>query len=232
MDVDAALRRMSEPGPPRLEVLSPQIAVGPGEVAIIPGSFDPPTVAHVALATRLGEESDLVLWVYALRTLPKEAGPGGAPGRPFLMPVRRVEALLAMESGGGPAGVALSSHGLYVEQAEAAARAFPGARITLGVGSDKLRQIFDPRWYEDREAALERLFRVAEVAYAVREGDDDATLASLVAESRWADRLRRVEVASEVRGISSRAVREAIRGGADVAGMVPPAAMPFVAASR
>jgi hypothetical protein len=66
------------------------------------------------------------------------------------------------------------------------------------------------------------------VAYAVRAGDEERVHALVAREVPWRDRLRRIDLAPEVAAISSRSVREAIREGDDVAGLVPPEVLPFV----
>jgi len=66
-------------------------------------------------------------------------------------------------------GILLFNRGLYVEQAEAIRAAFPRVRrIFFLMGFDKVVQIFDPRYYEDRDAALEELFGRAELLVVPR----------------------------------------------------------------
>jgi hypothetical protein len=172
-----------------------------------------------------------VLLVWSPATLPKEAGPGGAPAAPLFEPEERIASLLAYGAARLNVAVALCSHGLYSDQAEAAAAAFPGARLVFGLGSDKLRQLFDPRWYRDRDAALARLFAVADVAYAVRAGDEAAVGELLAGEDRWRPRLRRLHLDPVVAGVSSRSVRRDLRRGADVTALVPDQVLPFVLAA-
>lgn len=204
-------------------------AARPADVGLVPGSFDPMTVAHEALAEGLGCALTLLVWSPA--TLPKEPGPGGGPGAPLLDPEARVASLLAYAKGRREVAVGLCSHGLYVDQAEAAAAAFPGAPLVFGVGSDKLRQLFDPRWYSDRDAALTRLFGLAEVAYAVRAGDEAAVADLVVRGDRWRARLRALDLDPAVAGVSSRSVRRALERGEDITGLVPTPIAPFVRAA-
>jgi nicotinamide-nucleotide adenylyltransferase len=229
VDADAirdALGRMRKPGPPRLEVLDGAALAGaeqagggrPDTVGLIPGSFDPMTVAHAALADAL--RTDLTLFVYSVATLPKEAGTGGEVSSPLLAPEDRVASLLAYCDSRPQLGVALSSHGLYVDQAAAAAEAFPGVPIVLGMGSDKVVQLFDPRWYEDRDEALRRLFSRARVAYAIRPGHEERLRRTLAA-SPWRTELQRVDLPVSAAAVSSTSVREALRREVDVAGQVP-----------
>lgn len=231
VDEDAireVIRRMSAPGPPRLELLAGgrRSVSGPELVGLLPGSFDPLTTGHAGLAEALHRAgAGLVLLVYAVRTLPKER-PGPPP---LLPPERRLAALAAYCRGRRHLAPAAASHGLYADQAEAAASLFPGARILLGMGADKVRQLLDPRWYEDRDAALERLFRVADVAYAPR-GGEDPPLEELVGDrAEWIGRMRRLQLPPGLGAVSSSDVRARLRRGGEPGSDIPREVHPFLA---
>ncbi len=192
----------------------------PGRVALLSGSFDPPTAGHLALAEAVVGRSDLVVLVYSVRTLPKE----GVGPPPLLSEEERVGAIrrVARAHPGLAAGVC--SHGLLADQAAAAADRFPGAELCLVMGSDKVVQLLDPRWYRDRDATLSALFARAGVIYAERAGHGGGLEALLERPEnrRWRDRFERVELPPEVAAISSREVRERLRRGEDVSALVPP----------
>jgi hypothetical protein len=98
------------------------------------------------------------------------------------------------------------------------------------MGSDKVLQILDPSWYEDRDAALESMMGMARVLYAVRTGDErnvERTL-SLPGNVRWRDRFERLPVRPEVAEVSSRTVRDLVRKGRDVSPLVPPEILEFL----
>lgn len=219
---------MEEPGQPRLEVLWPYALGSPERVGLVSGSFDPMTIAHAALADALARSTDLVLFLYSSRTLPKEPGPAGEPGEPLLSPRDRVASLLAYCRSRPRLGVALCSHGLYADQAEAAAARFPGADIVFAVGSDKLVQLLDPSWYANREEALQKLFSLARVAYAVREGEEDRLSAALEEASRWRDRMDLMPLPPDLAGLSSRRVRQEVARGSDVSELVPSEVLPLI----
>jgi nicotinic acid mononucleotide adenylyltransferase len=90
----------------------------------------------------------------------------------------------------------------------------------IGLGSDKVAQLFDPSWYGDHEAALGHLFRVARVAYAVRAGEDSRAPDADTA-GRWSDRLLRLALPPEVAAVSSSEVRRRLRQGEAVSDLVP-----------
>jgi nicotinic acid mononucleotide adenylyltransferase len=191
-------------------------------VALLPASFDPLTVGHAALADAALRERSAVVLLYSVRTLPKE----GEAGAPLLAEIDRVRSMEAFVAGRPGALVAVTSASLLVDQAEAAAVAFPGAAVQVLAGSDKVVQLVDPRWYDDVDAALARLFAAAVVRYAVRGGDDPVELRRLGA--RWPGRLVPIDVDPGVTDVSSRDVRERHRRGDDVSELVPPEIRPFL----
>jgi nicotinic acid mononucleotide adenylyltransferase len=216
----AAIARVRRPGGPRLELLGdppPQVRA----VGLVAGSFDPMTEAHAAIAAALGLGLTLLVWSPV--TLPKEHGPGGDPSPPLLRPEDVLASLAAWCAPRPWARAAVCSHGLLADQLEAAEASFPGIRVVLGMGSDKVRQLLDPRWYPDRDRVLDRMFVRAEVAVAVRAGHPPPTVPP-----RWSGRIRTLELPAELSTISSRAVRGAVRRREDVSAVVPSEILPFV----
>lgn len=227
MDAAAALERLTASGSPRLEVLEAGSRPEVECVGLVPGSFDPVTVAHLALAEALRSAGcGRVVFVYSVKTMPKEAAEDLLP--PLLAPIERIQALLTISSHREDLAVGLASHGRYFEQAAAAQGAFPGAELLFGVGSDKLLQIFDPSWYEEAEAALETLFSCASVGYALRAGDRDAVERILGRYQRWAGRLVELDLPSGLAGVSSRHIRAAIASGRVPEELLPKEALPVV----
>jgi len=209
--------------PPAIATLKP-----PGScrtVALLPGSFNPPTAAHLLLAERaLSEGFDCVLLLLARNTVGKE--PSG------LVPEDRLLAMRA--ASGGNFGVGASSHGLYADQAEAAKKLYPKADITFLVGSDKVVQIFDPRWYDDRDGALERLFGSASLVVAPRSDQSELLREVLAAPKnrRFADSVSVLRLHPAVGDLSSTRVRGLLRAGAEPAGLVPTAVAELLTAMR
>jgi nicotinic acid mononucleotide adenylyltransferase len=225
MDLERTLRELRAATRPTMRVL-PQSRPPPRVVALLPGSFDPPTIAHSALADAAGEFADLVLLVYSVRTMPKEEE-AGLPLLPEGARIDSVRRLCATRP--ERLALALCSHGLLAEQAAAAREAFPDARLVLVMGSDKVVQLLDARWYEDRDAVLDELFTRVTVRYAVRQGDAAVEAALTRGQNaRWRDRFVRLEAAADVAAVSSRLVREVIRGGRDPSALVPPAVLPVL----
>ena len=157
-------------------------------VGLLASSMNPLTRAHVALAESAREAGRLeaLCWVATTVTIDKEH-----VERATLVD-RLVEAQVYAEATGD--GLLLLKGGLYVEQARAAHQLLaPGAEVALIVGFDKIVQIFDPRYYTDRDAALRDLFAEAELLVAPRLGYTEADLRALLARTEnqpFADRVR------------------------------------------
>lgn len=216
------LRRAADP---RLVVLG-GLPVEPTAVTLVSSSFDPLTLGHVGLVEAAAFEGELVLLVYAARTLPKE----GDPAPPLLAEADRLEVVQRFCATRSGLAAALCSHGLLVEQAEAARRRFPGARLTLAMGSDKALQLLDPRWYEDRDAELLRLVASADIRFAVRAGDRGRVEATLSSPEnvRFVSAFHEVRLEPSVAAISARQVRELARRGEPFEHLVPPEAVPAI----
>lgn len=197
-------------------------------VAILAGSFDPLTNAHLALARAAREVGgcDAVYLALSRQTVDKEAR---------VRPTDTDRALLlrqvAMREPG--LGVVLFNRGLYAEQAVAARAAFPKAELRFIVGFDKARQIFDPRYYADRDAALRQLFSHVSLLVAPRADATPEALAELL------DRRENAPFRGRVSALpfdpawatdSATVVREAARAGAPFAALVSPETVAFIAA--
>jgi nicotinic acid mononucleotide adenylyltransferase len=195
----------------------------PAGVALLAGSFDPLTVGHEALARAASQPADLVILVYSVKPLSKE----GPVPPPLLREAERLHVLERFCRARPGMAVGLASRGLLAEQLAAARDRFPQASISLVMGSDKVLQLLDPHWYEDREAVLSGLFREARVLYAVRAGEEGAVEVALdrAENTGWRDRFERVPVPPELASVSSRLVRERVRRGEDVGHLVPPEAL-------
>ena len=159
-----AVETLDLAAPPTVHVSYPETVPPFRRVGILCGSFNPLTLAHTELAERAREtyQLDCVFFTLAKVTVDKEQVSGlGLEDRLLLL------SLYAQRH--DCAGVALVNRGLYFEQAQAF-RSLLGARVELNfvVGMDKLVQILDPRYYQDRDAALRQLFSLASLVVANR----------------------------------------------------------------
>ncbi len=195
---------------PRAALVSSQPDPGPTaerRVAILPGSFNPLHQGHVALAAAALESNAATeVWLGLARvTVDKEQIAG-------TLLEDRLVALRHFVQDQPRYGVLLFNRGLYVDQALAAHARWPGLDTLLFlVGYDKIVQIFDPRYYDDRDAALQKLFSLASFLVAPR---DDATADDLAAllrrpENRpFAAGVRSLPLPSTVAAVSSTGLRQ------------------------
>lgn len=192
-------------GPPAVRTL-PGGWAPPARLGVLAGSFNPLTRAHTELARQALAHGGLEAVAFALsvRTVDKEQISGAA----------LEDRLLALElyaSRRPDHGVLLLNRGLYVEQAAVLWATFPTLReLAFVVGYDKVVQIFDARYYEDRDGALRRLFAQATLLVAPRAGQGHAELEALLArpENRpFAGAVRPLPLAEPYTHLSSTAVR-------------------------
>jgi cytidyltransferase-like protein len=198
----------------------------PHRVVLVPGSFDPITIAHAALAEAAARWADLVVVLYSARTVAKEED----VEPPLLSETDRLRSMEAFCVPRPKTEPGLCSDGLLVDQVRAAQIRFPEAELRLAIGSDKLLQVLDPRWYRDRTAALDALFERSLVTYAMREGDEPAVTEALADDrnARWRHRATRLGVPPDVATISSSLVRSMVRQGREVSRLVPAEVVPFL----
>ena len=131
-------------------------------VGCYPGSFDPPTIAHLAVAEAAVRQGglDRVDLVLARRTLGKDHLDAGS--------VERRRAVLDAVAAARPwLGVVVTDAGLIVDQA--------AGYDAVVMGADKWAQVIDPAWYGGSAAARDAaVARLPLVLVAPRAGDRPA----------------------------------------------------------
>lgn len=192
-------------------------------LGVLAASFNPLTRAHIELARAALDEVDAVLYALSVRIVDKEYVSGMAlEDRALLFDLLELP-------------LALLNRGLYVEQAEAIHRHVPGVILSFIVGFDKIVQIFDPRYYQDRDAALERLFHLSRFLVAPRGNAGAEELAALLAapeNRRFAEYVRYLQVPQQIAMDSSSDIRAAVATGSRLPQIVPPLVDEFILATR
>ena len=222
------IRSLDPAAAPTAVVVYP--AGGGGRLGVLPGSFNPLTSAHTLLAEVPLDRGlvDGVFFLLAIRTVDKERPEGlSLPDRLWILTdFCRARSKL---------GVVLTNRGLYVEEAEAlrAGPVPPEKELWFLVGFDKIVQIFDPRYYADRDEALNRLFALSRFYVAPRSGRTEADLAEVLGrpENRaFAAYVRYLPLPPERHdpNLSATAVRQALATGTLPAAGVPAAARRFI----
>ena len=214
---------------PSVEILTPPPrAATTAPLLLLPGSYNPPTTAHLALAhasLQATPQASLAL-VLGTTIINKERTEHATL-------LDRVLLLDQIARRTGKMGVFLTNQGLYVEQAQAARAAFPRAsEIVFVIGYDKIEQIFDPRYYQDRDAALKELFALASFLVAPRANRTAADVAALLRQpgnQQFQQRVQVLPFPGDYRDIASSEIRAAFqKHSADLAAsLLPPEALLF-----
>jgi len=180
----------------------------------LPGSFNPVHRAHLALldAAVVAWRADAGSYVLSALTVDKERVSGMLLEDRLWLLCRQIEADPARDT----RTVVVTNRGLYVDQAAALFGLFPtlGA-LAFVTGYDKIVQIFDPRYYTDRDAALDLLFSRASFLVAPRAGATRDYLHTLLARpenARYAARVTVLPLPLELAGVSSSRVRKGVDG--------------------
>lgn len=200
-------------------VTVPRQPANAGPVLLLPGAFNPPTAAHLALAEAAlqASRSSTLYCVVSSTTINKE----------HLERASLLDRLLLLDLLAGRLGflgALVTNRGLYVEQAEAAQSLFEtkqGAGAVRGsrelrfvIGFDKIVQIFDPRYYTDRTAALQRLFALAHLLVAPRASHEAGDVIALMQQPEnqpFQPYVHLLPLPADFRDIASSQVRAALQ---------------------
>ncbi len=179
----------------------------PRSVAVFPGAWNPPTVAHLEIARAALARVDEVVWV-----LPRAFPHKGFEGAGF-EDRRRMLARLAESEPGFSA--ALSDGGLYAEIA-AEAREFFGeaTEIALLAGRDAVERM--AAWDYGKPGVFDDLVKRHRLLVAARRGEYEPA-------GHHSDRIIRLAMAADWDEVSSSEVRRRIESGEDWRELVPAA---------
>jgi nicotinic acid mononucleotide adenylyltransferase len=175
----------------------------PKRVALFPGAWNPPTVAHVAIARAALGHADEVVWL-----LPRAFPHKRFEGASFEL---RVEMLCRIAAEEGGFSVAVADGGLYFEMAEEAREHFgPAVELALVCGRDAAERI--AAWDYGRPGVFNEMLDRCPLLVAGRAGD-------FLPHARHANRIRRLAV--NLDEVSSTEIRRRISGSGDWRGLVP-----------
>jgi nicotinate-nucleotide adenylyltransferase len=212
---------------PTARLVSPESITGSRRVGILCGSFNPLTLAHTELARHAQEAFSLetVFFTLAKVTVDKEQVTGMSLEDRLLL-------LSLFAERHAKLGVALVNRGLYFEQARAF-HTLLGEEVKLSflLGMDKLLQIFDPRYYQDRDAALHQLFAVSSLLVANRGEMDETNFFQFLdrPENRpFRSSVQFFTLPAAVTELSATAIRRALAAGQSIDTQVPPETAVFV----
>jgi nicotinate-nucleotide adenylyltransferase len=186
-------------------------------LGVIGGSFDPPHIAHLVIASEACSQLGLerVLFV-----------PAAAPPHKTSSPVSSAEVRLDMTTLAVEDDLRFTESGLEVERdlvytrdtLDAVAQRFPGRDLVFIMGSDSLAQI--DSWLDP-----DGIFERATVAVAPRHVDAEDVIKA--AQKRWPGG-RIVHLEAPRIALSSTIVRERVAAGRPIRYLVPPAVEAYI----
>jgi nicotinate-nucleotide adenylyltransferase len=182
-----------------------RVTVVPAKLAILPGAFNPPTRAHLAMAQSALSVADEVLFVLP-RSFPHKAYSGAGFDT-------RLELLHATLAGDPHFSLASSDRGLFIEMAREA-RADYGASTELFIlcGRDAAERVVN--WDYGSGDGIEKQLEAFELLVASRGGHYDPP-------EPIRNRVRSIALPAGVDDISSTEVRRRIRAGEPWHDLVP-----------
>jgi nicotinic acid mononucleotide adenylyltransferase len=188
-------------------------ATDPARVILFPGSWNPPTVAHVEIARTALAHADEVIWVLPRRFPHKDFEGVGFEAR------RGMLENIARQHDGFSA--AISDGGLYAEIADEARKYFgPKTGIALVLGRDAAERI--AAWDYGASGVFDEFIRRHRLLVAARDGEYEPAephrdfISTLKMESSWDDVSssevrRRIAEKEEWRALVPAAVAEIVR---------------------
>jgi nicotinate-nucleotide adenylyltransferase len=179
----------------------------PARVALFPGTWNPPTVAHVEIARMARHHADEVIWL-----LPRVFPHKGFEGAGFDARRRMLETLAPQHAG---FSAAVSDGGLYAEMAAEAQDYFgPQTEISLVLGRDAAERI--AAWDYGAPDVFDEFVRRHRLLVAARRGDYEPA-------GHHRERISKLPMEVSWDEVSSSEVRRRIANGEDWRMLVPPA---------
>ena len=178
-------------------------------VALIPGSFNPPTNAHRALLEAALHNVDEAVALLPRAFPHKSYAPVSMEDR-----IRMLEQLSPQ-----PYSIAVSEGGLFLEMCLEFQRDAPAAEIFVACGRDAAERILT--WHYSDPEALDLMFSSFQLMVAARHGDFHPP-------TRFHGRIHTLNLDPEHDAASSTEVRERIRKGTEWRHLVPELVAPLV----
>ena len=186
--------------------------LGPARLGILPGAFNPPTVAHLALARAALAVSGEVLFV-----LPRLFPHKHYEGADFAARLRMLELALAAEP---RCSIAAAGGGLFVEIARDCREAYGAeTRLSFLCGRDAAERIVN--WDYGAPDAIGQMLESFDLLVASRQG-------GYVPPARLRGRVEALELDRAHEEVSATEVRRRAAAGEPWEELVPPAIVPLV----
>ncbi len=200
-----------DPQAPSRALVVPDSPTPEGKIIVFPGSFNPPTIAHLALLKQAWQYARIHGPMHVYAALSTHITDKERVQRPLLLDrIALLETVLRNHV--RHTGILLFNRGLYVEQAAAIHSTFRQVSdLYFLIGFDKIVQIFDQRYYTDRDQALDELFALADFLVAPRAeaGPEELRILLDRPENRqYAGHVHTLPLSATYRYISSTSIRQ------------------------
>ena len=225
-----AFKKLREPSIQLILKARGAISKGKDRIGIFPASFNPPTLAHLALIKEARSRDHLHEIVLVLDIHPKDKKRVGAALGDRLYLLKKLFRRDPQIS------IGLSNRGLFVEKLRPLTSLYPpGVTYVFVVGLDTISRVMDRRYYENRDRSLEVLFSHCRFFVASR-GDRSKEAFENLFKREGNERFRHhvsfAVLARKFSFISSSLVRRRIRKGQSIEGFVPLEVQRFIQMKR
>lgn len=213
---------MSEPPPLRWLRRAPAGLAGrAGRLGVLSGTFNPPTLAHLALAQRALDQARLDEVLLVVPQLPPHKRDLEAPLEDRAAMLERLAELDPRLS------AAVTGRGLFLEIHAAVTPHYPaGTRQFFLAGRDAAQRILLDWPYPDPARALEEMFGRFDVIVAERGGAFNIPADSPL--HRFRAQVHSLEMPADWKGVSATEVRRRLARGEPVGALVPAAIEEYI----
>jgi nicotinic acid mononucleotide adenylyltransferase len=226
------INRASEACEPRIEFIKREALVT-ARLGVFAASFNPTTSAHVELIHRAATS-------FALDEMLALAGAANADKASYECALTDRLAMLALTFVDDErTSIGLSSHAFYTDLVEPLTRLYPQSELHFVIGFDTFERVLDRqdrytqkyhRPFRDRAAALDYLFTHSRLIVAGRAGAGRDEVRALLGDepARFAKRVLYLDTPADLGERSATEVRQHVRAGASIAGLVPPTVKRYI----
>ena len=211
--------QLSRQGPPTAQIIHNGTQDRPTQVGILDASFNPLTLAHESLIHTSIDTLNLdsILLMLSLANVDKDLF-GASLGQRLAMIVDYAQNQQNIS-------VAICSHARFVDKITALTPCYaPHTQFYFIVGYDTLVRLFDPKYYSDMHAELQKLFKTCHFIAANREKNDQQALDTFLQKDAilpFKKRVHTISLPPNMAQISSTTVRNNIKSNKPIDDLVP-----------
>ena len=197
-----------------------------GSLGIFPASFNPPTMAHLALirAARKQAHLDEILLLLDLQAMDKRL-----LGATWEERITLLEILFRRDP---KISIGLANRGLFLDKMEPLRSLYSAStEFTFIIGFDTILRVMDKKYYKHRKKSLDGLFSQSRFLVANRgaqEEEDFERLLGARENERYRKKVSFFTLPERYTFLSSTRVRKEAREGRSIAGLVPISVLRFI----